>query len=1031
MQDYCNNLPVLGFNSSHYDMNLIKEYLFPALGIGQVVEKPKTDQSEQSGTEPEIPDTDKHLPYDPHSYVIKKNNSYTAVTANGMKFIDVKNFQAPCLSYAKFLKAYHIKESKSFLPYEWMTGPDCLDYPELPPYDAYKSTIRGINVLEEVDGDRTLNKIQTSRKLGKQRYGELKQLWQEKGWTCFADYLEYYNNLDVGPFVDAVEEMLKFYFARGIDVLKVAVSIPGVARRMLFDTARKQNESFASILNRDEDLYYTLKRNIVGGPSIIFHREHGAGQTLLYGKDGNVCVIIVGYDANALYLWSLDQNMPCGGYVRRFGPDFAPVHRLYRRDMYDWMDYMALTTKRRIWHGRNHGEVKMGKYKLDGFCRETFTAYEFDGCYYHGCEVCFKNKVEGTEPDEKTGTEPGKVSDKPKKTREQILNERKAHTEAKRAFLKEKNIRLVSITECQFKAKVDAAKKAPRYTADQVMNDPKKTNLHDFRESRLPPFYREHRFGPRKEQTILNAVQSGLLYGMVEVDIKVPDHLYEKFSEMSPLFHTVDIPMEDIGDHMKRYVEKNDMSTKPHHLLVGGMQAEKILLHSELLKWYLEKGLEVTKVHQVIEFRPRRVFRPFVQQVSEARRLGDADPAMKPVGDGVKLIGNSAYGSLIMDKEKHQTTRYVNDEGHAQQLMNNPRYKTIGEFNENLFEISMAKPLVQCDLPIQLGYTILQLAKLRMLQFYYDFLQENCVNTKFQLTEMDTDSFYMALAGPDIESILKNDDLRTAFNNKLRVDYCNDSEYGPDQGHFFPRECCDKHGKFDERTPGLFKVEHKGIEMISLCSKTYSLKTADGGCKISSKGLNKRALADPHSAMKKVLETGISASGTNVGIRTHNHEVYTYTQERNALSYFYCKRQVMEDGRTTRPLPTVLKPWPERTLDIVTENHPLWPDTIHNFQLDGIQYETLEKVCTEAMKLDDPSILVMEALRTLPEYTPVGELVFVIGGEFTKRNCKTTHCYHWTSGMVERAVPLVDAEKYPGLNRLAEMWSKICEERST
>ena len=1093
IKDYCCTLPVLGFNSSNYDINLIKPHLFPALGIGQVILNPRV--KEQTNVH-EIPDSDKPLAYDPDSFVIKKNNSYTAISANGMKFIDVTNFQVPGLSYAKFLKAYHINESKSFLPYEWMTGPDCLDHHELPPYRAFYSTIKGKNVLEE--GDRTLglkrynelklfweergwtcfgdyldyfNDIEESksfipsewmtasdrsaysemppyeayevkgknvleegdRTLGLKRYDELKQLWKEKGWTCFGDYLEYYNNLDVGPFVDAVEKMLDFYFARGIDVLKVAVSIPGIARRMLFDTARKQNESFASILSKDEDLYHILKRNIVGGPSIIFHREHGAGQTLLYDKEGNVCAIIVGYDANALYLWALDQNMPCGGYVRRFGPDFAPVQRLYRRDMYDWMDYMALTTKRKIWHGRNHGEVKKGKFKLDGFSRDWLVAYEFDGCYFHGCDICYKNKVEGTEPetiDADTGIEPVNVPENPKKSREQILKERREYTEAKKEYLKKKKIDLISITECQYKAMVNAAKKAPRYSPEDIKRDPSKTNLYDFVESRLPPFFRAHRFGPRTEQTILNAVKSGLLYGMVEVDIKVPDHLYEKFSEMSPLFHTVDVPVEDIGEHMKNYLKEHEMSTKPRRLLIGGMEAEKIMLHSELLKWYLEKGLVVSKVHQVVEFRPERVFRPFVQQVSEARRAGDADPAMKPVADGVKLIGNSAYGSVIMDKEKHQNTRYVTDEGYAQQLVNNARFKSMGELSDKLYEVSMSKSRVQCDLPIQLGYTILQLAKLKMLQFYYDFVQNRCAPQSFQMCEMDTDSCYMALTGPDIESVMKNDDLRETFHKTLRVDHCNDSEYGPDQGHFFPRECCTKHTTYDSRTPGLFKLEASGIEMISLCSKTYSLKTAEGKCKFSSKGLNKRALSDPHATFKEVLETGKSASGTNYGIRTHKNHVYTYQQDRKAISYFYCKRQVMNDGRTTRPLPTLLKVWPDRTLDIVTETHPLWPDTKHNFVINGVQYETLEKVCTAAMKLDNPEELVMEALRKLPEYVPNGELVFMIGGEMNKRNYQKTHCYYWTSGMVERAVPLVDREKWPGLNRLAEMWHKICEERS-
>ena len=40
--------------------------------------------------------------------------------------------------------------------------------------------------------------------------------------------------------------------------------------------------------------------------------------------------------------------------------------------------------------------------------------------------------------------------------------------------------------------------------------------------------------------------------------------------------------------------------------------------------------------------------------------------------------------------------------------------------------------------------------------------------------------------------------------------------------HWFPRTCCSKHAKYDKkRTPGLFKLEYQGDEMIGLCSKTY------------------------------------------------------------------------------------------------------------------------------------------------------------------------------------------------------------------
>ena len=43
---------------------------------------------------------------------------------------------------------------------------------------------------------------------------------------------------------------------------------------------------------------------------------------------------------------------------------------------------------------------------------------------------------------------------------------------------------------------------------------------------------------------------------------------------------------------------------QPRRSLIGSMKGEKILLATPLVKWYLEHGLEVTKLHQVIEFTP-------------------------------------------------------------------------------------------------------------------------------------------------------------------------------------------------------------------------------------------------------------------------------------------------------------------------------------------------------------------------------------------------------------------------------------------
>ncbi len=128
------------------------------------------------------------------------------------------------------------------------------------------------------------------------------------------DFLTWYNNLDVSPFLEAMAKMFDFYKQRGMDMFKSAISVPGLSLRYLFLTL--PGETFFSLIDeRNKDMYYKMKKNIVGGP-IVFHQYHEENTTFLRGGP-KVCKKIVGFDANALYLWALMQDMPTGVFVRR------------------------------------------------------------------------------------------------------------------------------------------------------------------------------------------------------------------------------------------------------------------------------------------------------------------------------------------------------------------------------------------------------------------------------------------------------------------------------------------------------------------------------------------------------------------------------------------------------------------------------------------------------------------------------------------------------------------------------------------
>ena len=72
-----------------------------------------------------------------------------------------------------------------------------------------------------------------------------------------------------------------------------------------------------------------------------------------------------------------------------------PQHQQHKRkqshEALQWLSYTAEKEEIRIQHARNGGEKRVGKYYLDGYCEETHTAYEYQGCYWHGkdffCEV--------------------------------------------------------------------------------------------------------------------------------------------------------------------------------------------------------------------------------------------------------------------------------------------------------------------------------------------------------------------------------------------------------------------------------------------------------------------------------------------------------------------------------------------------------------------------------------------------------------------------------------------------------------------
>ena len=274
-------------------------------------------------------------------------------------------------------------------------------------------------------------------------------------------------------------------------------------------------------------------------------------------------------------------------------------------------------------------------------------------------------------------------------------------------------------------------------------------------------------------------------------------------------------------------------------------------------------------------------------QVAQARLEGDCDNNKALIAETMKLIGNSSYGKLITNKETHHDIVYVDESEIGTEIMDKHFYN-LTELPDGYYEVEKTEKKINLDLPIHLGVFILNYVKLRILEFYYDFLDYYLYREDFEVLEIDTDSTYLRISAENLEDLIKPE-LREEFERNK---------------HNWFVTLLAPQGK---RTPGLFKVEFKGDKMIGLCSESYFTEKfpesdKPGQVKFSMKGVNKAQFKNTMPHYEHVLTTKQNFRASNQGIHAKDESMVRYKQSKNALTYFYPKRKILADGRTTLPL---------------------------------------------------------------------------------------------------------------------------------
>ena len=234
---------------------------------------------------------------------------------------------------------------------------------------------------------------------------------------------------------------------------------------------------------------------------------------------------------------------------------------------------------------------------------------------------------------------------------------------------------------------------------------------------------------------------------------------------------------------------------------------EKYVIHIKALKQALDHGLVLRKIHRVIQFKQSSWMKEYIDINTKLRTAAKNDFEK----DFYKLRNNSVFGKTMENIRRHRGIRLVNNkEDYLKQVMK-PNFKGGTLMGEDLISCEMGKVNIKMNKPVYLGQAILDLSKIIMYEFHYDYMKKKYEEKNFKLLYMDTDSLVYKIKTRDFYKDIA-DDVESRFDM---------SGYEPDK----PLPI----GK-NKKVIGLMKDESGGKvmkEFISLRPKIYSYRVGE------------------------------------------------------------------------------------------------------------------------------------------------------------------------------------------------------------
>ena len=277
--------------------------------------------------------------------------------------------------------------------------------------------------------------------------------------------------------------------------------------------------------------------------------------------------------------------------------------------------------------------------------------------------------------------------------------------------------------------------------------------------------------------------------------------------------------LHDLHNDLPFMCEKLKIN-KVEKLVPNLYDKKKYVIHIRALDQVLKHGLILEKVHRVIECNQGAWLKPYIDFNTELRKKAKNDFEK----DFFKLMNNAVFGKTMENIRKHKDIKLVTNERAILRNVMKPNFKSGILFCENLMGCEMGKNKVVMNKLVYLGQAILDLSKIVMYEFHYDYMNPKYGNN-LKLCYMDTDSLVYNIKTKDFYEDVAGD-VKERFDT---------SGYSEKDARPLPIG-------INKKVIGLMKDELGGkimTEFVALRPKLYAYRKLDGKEDKKCKGIKK------------------------------------------------------------------------------------------------------------------------------------------------------------------------------------------------